>query len=179
MHAQVAFNLALLMVAIILKIAKFLHDQVCSKHLWLCFIISFINFQLDDGISLCLHYLFSSSLVCQINIFAALLSEISWPYRLYHQFKSFLFFLSFIIPALYTGIIAHLQQSLPISIPTHLPDQVRITSKNWLVSLSGNQFQAFLSMNLIFMTLYLVLFIKLVRALREKTENPIKNQHQR
>ena len=45
MHAQVAFNLALLMVAIILKIAKFLHDQVCLKHLWLlCFIISFINF---------------------------------------------------------------------------------------------------------------------------------------
>ena len=31
MHAQVAFNLALLMVAIILKIAKFLHDQVCLK----------------------------------------------------------------------------------------------------------------------------------------------------
>lgn len=179
MHAQVAFNLALLMVAIILKIAKFLHDQVCLKNLWLFFKNNLIQFQLDDGISLCLHYLFSSSLVCQINIFAALLSEISWPYRLYHQFKSFLFFLSFIIPALYTGIIAHLQQSLPISIPTHLPDQVRITSKNWLVSLSGNQFQAFLSMNLIFMTLYLVLFIKLVRALREKTENPIKNQHQR
>lgn len=144
------------------------------NHYWLQ-----IVFQLDDGISLCLHYLFSSSLVCQINIFAALLSEISWPYRLYHQFKSFLFFLSFIIPALYTGIIAHLQQSLPISIPTHLPDQVSTTSRNWLVSLSGNQFQAFLSMNLIFMTLYLVLFIKLVRALREKTENPIKNQHQR
>ena len=34
MHAQVAFNLALLMVAIILKIAKFLHDQVGLK---LCF----------------------------------------------------------------------------------------------------------------------------------------------
>ena len=31
MHAQVAFNLALLMVAIILKIAKFLHDQVGFK----------------------------------------------------------------------------------------------------------------------------------------------------
>ena len=77
--------------------------------------------------------------------------------------------LSFIIPALYTGIISHASTKRSTN-----------HDMNWFLNLQGSQFQAFLSMNLIFITIYLVLFVKLVKSLKGgKTENPVKKQHHR
>ena len=72
MHAQVTLTLALLMITVILKIG----------HFW----------AKDVEISLCLHFAISSSLICQINIPAALLSEAGaslWHFS-YKEFRPFL-----------------------------------------------------------------------------------------
>jgi len=142
MHAQVTFMLALLMIVIILKIAKFLHKSYHGE------------------ISLCLHYFLSSSLLCQINIPAALFSEVAWQ-CCYKEFKAFLIVLSFLIPALYTGIVAHLQPPECSLYPMKI---------DWFVHWADKkQFDAFLSMNLILITVYLSLSYFLVRTLKEKT----------
>ena len=68
---------------------------------------------------------------------------------------SFFSVLSFVIPALYTGIVAHLQNPL---------------KNDWFVLWDDKkQFNAFLSMNLILITVYLSLSYFLVRTLKEKT----------
>ena len=63
--------------------------------------------------------------------------------------------ISFIIPALYTGIVAHL--STP-----------HIETRNWFVLCPSKQFDVFLSMNLILITVYLFLSYFLVRSLKGK-----------
>lgn len=71
LQAQVTLILALVMIAVILKIAKFLNQDYFP------------------GISLFLHYLLSCSLWCQINMPAALYAEASWKYC-HKEFKAFL-----------------------------------------------------------------------------------------
>ena len=65
------------------------------------------------------------------------------------------------IPALYTGIVAHLQPPECSLYPMKI---------DWFVHWADKkQFDAFLSMNLILITVYLSLSYFLVRTLKEKT----------
>ena len=94
MHGQLSLTMGLIMIAIILKIAHFLQEVslVCNIKLKTNFKKMFYIYFFQDyfyGISIFLHYLFTSSLCCQLNMPAALCAELSWKYC-QKEFKAFL-----------------------------------------------------------------------------------------
>ena len=77
------------------KNKRFMLDEMilknASKVQTLYFKVNYIYFFQDyfHGISIFLHYLFTSSLCCQLNMPAALCAELSWKYC-QKEFKAFL-----------------------------------------------------------------------------------------
>ena len=138
-----------------------------------------------------MHYLFISSLCCQLNMPAALYAELSWKYC-QKEFKAFLiskskkrkknlqtrsvifilFFLVFslILPAFYSGIAIHYELPRDGLAQNH--------EDFWFVKWPDSQFNVLLTMNLILVISYLILTAYLMKMLRSKALVR-KNPHER
>ena len=169
------------------KIPEFPH---CEETTTIEILYSFLQ-DYFQGISISLHYLFISSLCCQLNMPAALYAELSWKYC-QKEFKAFLiskskkrkkickhgrwfsffFFLVFslILPAFYSGIAIHYE----------LPRDglAQKYEDFWFVKWPDSQFNVLLTMNLILVISYLILTAYLMKMLRSKALVR-KNPHER
>ena len=143
-----------------------------------------------QGISISLHYLFISSLCCQLNMPAALYAELSWKYcqkefkafliskskkrkksaNTVGDFHSFCLVFSLILPAFYSGIAIHYELPRDGLAQKH--------EDFWFVKWPDSQFNVLLTMNLILVISYLILTAYLMKMLRSKALVR-KNPHER